>query len=119
MSKRAKIISCSLPGPYNLLELSEGETVTICIKRIEEGYAVREAYPRGKVVKIEGKILRCYTDIHTPVRGLHYLDILSGKAIALVKSLFEHYKQSILVRFTAHGQEPDKWYEVELLGVGC
>jgi len=114
--RRAKIVKATIPGPYNILDLRDRESVEICIKGIEEGTAVRETYRYGKPEQIEGPMLRVYTDVETPVLGAPYLDILSGKATMTIKGLWERYKKPIKVKLIAHGVEPEKWYEIQVLG---
>ena len=117
-ARRVSIKSSTIPGPYNILDLPHGESVEFIAVRYEIGDAEREIIERGERRVQKGPIMRVYLDLSTPVFGAPYLDILAGRTIMLLKTIFENRRLPIRLRLTASGTEPQKWYEVEVLGEG-
>jgi len=107
-----RIKSSEIPGPYNLLDLPEGQSVTFNAVKYEVGRAVREIVTERGVEHIEGPIMRVYVDLSTPVFGAPYLDILAGRTVAMLESLFKAAGLPLKITLTASGKEPQKWYEV-------
>jgi len=112
MPREVKIIECDFPAPYNPLDLPDGESITFIAKRYKIGNCVREVKTERGKERIEGKIMRVYVDLKTPVFGAPYLDILAGRTIELLKAIFDEYGLPLRVTLTASGVEPNKWYEV-------
>ena len=112
MARIVKIKSSEIPGPYNLLDLAEGQSITFIAVKYEKGKAVREIVSDRGVEHVEGPIMRVYVDLTTPVFGSPYLDILAGRTIAMLESLFKVAGLPLKITLTASGKEPSKWYEV-------
>jgi hypothetical protein len=112
MPRIVRIEKSDVPGPYNLLDLPEGSSVTFVAVRYDKGKAVRVVKTDTEVQRIEGPIMRIYTRLDTPVFGTPYLDILAGRTIAMLESLFSTVGLPLKITLTASGREPSKWYEV-------
>jgi hypothetical protein len=112
MPRIVRIKSSEIPGPYNLLDLPEGQSVTFIALKYNIGKAVREIVTDRGVEHVEGPIMRVYVDLSTPVFGAPYLDILAGRTIAMLEHLFRTVGLPLKITLTASGREPQKWYEV-------
>jgi hypothetical protein len=117
-ARRVSIKSSTITGPYNILDMPSGQSIEFIATRFEIGEAEREIIDRGERKIQKGPIMRVYLDLSTPVFGAPYLDILAGRTIMLLKTIFETKKLPLRLRLTASGTEPQKWYEVEVLGEG-
>jgi len=117
-ARRVSIKSSTIPGPYNILDMPNGESVEFIAVRYEIGEAEREIIERGERKVQKGPIMRVYLDLSTPVFGAPYIDILAGRTIMLLKTIFENKRLPLRLRLTASGTEPQKWYEVEILSEG-
>jgi len=118
MSRVVKIIESDIPGPYNLLDLPDGKSITFIARSYRIGEAVREIRTPTSKERVKGKIMRVYVDLSTPVFGAPYLDILAGRTIALLKAIFDEKGLPIKLTLTASGKEPNKWYEVSFESLG-
>jgi hypothetical protein len=114
-ARRVSIKSSTIPGPYNILDMPNGQSVEFIAVRFEIGDAEREIIDRGERRTQKGPIMRVYLDLSTPVFGAPYIDILAGRTVALLKTIFENRRLPLRLRLTASGIEPQKWYEVEVL----
>jgi hypothetical protein len=114
MSERiVRIVESNIKPPYNLLSLADGQSVEFVAVKIEEGHAKREIVEGSRKIALEGPILRVHAAPGTFVFGAPYIDILAGRTIAALTSLFKNIKKPIKLKLTARGREPDKWYEIE------
>jgi len=113
MPREVRIIECDFDPPYNPLDLPDGESVTFIAKSYRIGRCVREVKTNIEKERIEGKMMRIYVDLSTPVFGAPYLDVLAGRTIALLEALFREHGLPLKVTLTASGKEPNKWYEVK------
>ena len=118
MPRVVRIIESDIPGPYNLLDLPDGKSITFIAKSYRIGEAVREIREDSVKERVKGKIMRVYVDLSTPVFGAPYLDILAGRTIALLKAIFDEKGLPIKLTLTASGKEPNKWYEFSFEPVG-
>ncbi|MEM3995224.1 MAG: hypothetical protein QXW40_07520 [Thermofilum sp.] len=116
--RRVRIVESDIPGPYNLLDLPEGHSVTFVATRYQVGRAIREVRTREGVERIAGPIMRVYVRLDTPVFGAPYLDILAGRTIAMLEALFRELGLPLRITLTASGVEPQKWYEVSYEKLG-
>jgi hypothetical protein len=117
-ARRVSIKSSTIPGPYNILDMPSGQSIEFIAVRYEIGEAEREIIDRGERKVQKGPIMRVHLDLSTPVFGAPYIDILAGRTIMLLKTIFETKRLPLRIRLTASGNEPQKWYEVELLSGG-
>lgn len=113
MSRKVGIVSSEIPGPYNILDLAEGQSVEFIAISFVEGTAEREIIEYGRRIVRKGPIMRVFADLSTPVLGSPYLDILAGRTIAFLRAVFEKTGFPVKLKFTAHGKEPSKYYTVE------
>jgi hypothetical protein len=113
LSRKVGIVSSEIPGPYNILDLPEGQSVEFVAISFVEGAAEREIIEYGRRITRKGPIMRVFADLSTPVLGSPYLDILAGRTIAFLRALFMAEGLPLKLKFTAHGKEPSKWYTVE------
>lgn len=113
MPREVKILECDFEPPFNPLDLQNGESVTFIARRYRIGRCVREVRTGVEREKIEGKIMRIYVDLKTPVFGAPYVDVLAGRTIALLEALFREHGLPLKITLTASGKEPNKWYEVK------
>ena len=118
MSRRVSIVKSEIPGPYNILDLEEGQSIEFIAVGFKEGTATREIFEMGRRVTREGPILRVFADLSTPVFGAPYVDVLAGRTIALLKTIFENVGLPVKLKLTAHGKEPSKYYEVQYEVIG-
>jgi hypothetical protein len=104
-----------LPGPFEFLELKDGESARLAIVRWEEGLLtihprMRDAPPERTV-----RILRLWLKPGFKVYGPPYWDVNAQTLIAQLKpllpSLAENGQEFII---TAHGSPPKKRYSVRL-----
>lgn len=101
-----------LPGPSNILELRDGESVSFTAVRFETGEAtITPAHaPQGKRVNV----LRVHVRAQDHPVFPHYWDITSARLYAqLLPQL--RITGSLIVRWTitARGIPPKKYYSVE------
>jgi hypothetical protein len=115
-ARRVSIKSSTIPGPYNILDMPSGQSIEFIAVRYEIGDAEREIIDRTERKVQKGPIMRVWVDLSTPVFGAPYVDILAGRTIMLLKTIFETKRLPLRLRLTASGTEPQKWYEVEVLG---
>lgn len=113
MSRKVSITESTIKGPYNILDLPEGQSVEFIAVGYEIGEAERAISELGRVTKRKGPIMRVYADLRTPVMGAPYIDILAGRTIALLDSIFKTTGLPIKLKLTAVGVEPSKYYSVE------
>ena len=118
MSRRVSIVKSEIPGPYNILDLPEGESVEFIAIGFTKGTAVRQIVEMGRREEREGPIMRVFVDPSTPVFGSPYLDVLAGRTVVMLETLFNSVGLPLKVRLTAHGKEPSKYYSVEYERVG-
>lgn len=103
-----------LPGPYEILELNEGQSVEVEVLRFVEGEV--EIHPRylppGTAKRV--KALRLYVPPGLKPVGTDYWDLTSQ---TLVYSLLPLLKVEGVrkVKITAHGFGPQKRYSVQTL----
>ena len=114
MPREVKIIECDFDPPYNPLDLPDGKSITFIAKRYKIGRCVREVKTELSRERIEGKIMRIWVDLSTPVFGSPYLDVLAGRTIELLRAIFDEYGLPLKLTLTASGKEPEKWYEVRI-----
>lgn len=109
-----RIVRSDIPGPYNLLDLPDGVSVEIIVQNVEFGSAEREIEEGGKKKTYTAEIARIYLPPGQFIFGAPYLDVLSGRLIATLKTLKAQMKKPYRLKLTARGREPEKWYEVEV-----
>jgi hypothetical protein len=115
---RPRLLRATLPAPYNILDLPEGESVEITIDRLELGEMEREIFYRGRRERETRPLLRVHLPVGQFVYGAPYLDIFSQRAIQAIQSVFNNFGRGSRVKLTAVGKEPSKFYSVELLEAG-
>jgi len=115
LAREVRVIESDIPGPYNLLDLEEGQSVEITITRTQSGRFVREITVEGRIIRLEGEIYRCHLPPRETVFGAPYLDVLAGRAIATLKVWTREFGLPLKVKLTAHGKVPAKWYEITLI----
>ena len=104
-----------LPGPYEYLELADGESLRLAITRSEEGEAV--IHPRYPGAPEEKRVpcLRLYVAEGYKPAGAPYWDVTSKTLIARIRphlaELAAEKKEFVL---TAHGTGPRKRYTLEI-----
>jgi hypothetical protein len=108
-----KILESDIKGPYNLLTLADGQSVEFVAVDYKLGWAKREITVGARRTVVEGPILRVFCRPGTFVFGAPYIDILAGRTIASLTSLFSTVKPPVKLTLIAHGVEPDKWYEIK------
>lgn len=117
VDKKPRLIRATLPPPYNILDIPEGQSVEFTINKIEEGEMEREVYYRGRRVTETRPLLRVYFPVGEFLFGAPYLDLFSQRAIMAIKSITAAYGVGTRVRLTAVGVEPSKHYSVEIIEV--
>ena len=104
MSRKVSISESNIKGPYNILDLPEGQSVEFIAVGYELGEAERSISEMGRVTKRKGPIMRVYADLKTPVLGAPYIDILAGRTIALLESIFRSHGLPLKLKLTAVGR---------------
>lgn len=115
MSRRVRISQSEIPGPYNILDMPEGQSIEVEVESYVTARSIREITDAFGVKRVEGPIMRIFLPPGKTVFGAPYLDILAGRTIATVEAFIRHFKTPLRLKFTAHGKEPAKWYEVEVV----
>lgn len=102
-----------LPGPYELMDLQDRETVTFRAIRFEEGEVPIKTQdePEGKLVHV--------CRVHVPKEdkpvGLPYYDITSKTLCAEIEPFLRDPVQARRrFKVTAHGVRPRKRYRLEV-----
>jgi hypothetical protein len=102
-----------LPGPYEIFDVGDGESVELRIKRYDQGEMI--ILPKGATVGKRIQVLRLH--LETPIRpgAMPYLDVTSktlqaqlGPLIAAPQSPYNVYK------ITKHGVAPSARFTVEV-----
>jgi len=103
-----------LPGPYEILELADGQSIEIRPIRWEIGKA--EIQPRdGRPPKVI-RILRVHVDPAEKPTLPHYWDITSQHLVAgLVGQLEARRGRPARYRITKHGEGPSARFTLEVL----
>jgi len=112
MARTVRIVKSSIPGPFNILDLPDQSEIEFIATGYAIGEAEREIEEGGSKTIIKGKIMRVYTDLRTPVFGAPFVDILAGRTIALLESIFSNVGFPLKLKIKASGKEPQKWYEI-------
>lgn len=112
MARIVRIVESDIKGPYNILDLPDGKSVTFIATDYKIGRAVREIVADKETKRVEGPIMRIFADLSTPVLGAPYLDVLAGKTIALLDALFKSTSLPVKITITASGVEPEKYYVI-------
>jgi len=118
LSRRVEIAESDLPGPYNILDLPEGQSVEFIATGYEKKKAKRAIVTDTKKTLQDITIMRIHADLRTPVFGAPYLDVIAGRTIALLETIFRTHKFPMRLRFIAVGKEPSKYYTVEYEAAG-
>ena len=108
-----------LPGPYEILELSDGQSIEFSIVRYETGLVtIRPRYlPVGQEKTI--KAMRVYVRREDKPVGVDWWDITSQLLVAHLEGILKNApKLPVRVRIKAFGYAPKKRFQVEVLGVG-
>jgi len=105
-----------LPGPYELLELADKQSLELVITGYVKGEVV--IHPRYAGAPAEKTItaMRVYVDPATKPLGPAWWDITSQTLIAQLEPFIKGITAaSRRVKLTAHGVAPAKRYAVEIL----
>jgi hypothetical protein len=108
-----------LPGPYEILELADGQSIEFSIVRYEVGLVtIRPRYlPAGEEKTI--KAMRVYVKRADKPIGVDWWDITSQLLVAHLEGILKNVgKLPVRVRIKAFGYAPKKRFQVEVLGVG-
>lgn len=103
-----------LPGPYEILELSDGESKTLTILKYQEGtITIHPRYLPAGTAKVV-RALRVYVPRSEKPTGTDYWDITSQ---TLVYTLLPFLRSKIprRIKITAHGYAPKKRYSLEVI----
>jgi len=103
-----------LPGPYEILELLNGET--IFIKPIAKEYGkviIRPRWP-GAPPEKEVLALRVFVDPETKPFFPYYFDLTSRRLVALLGPIIDRIiGEGVWLRITKRGTAPKAWFEVQ------
>jgi len=112
LSEKAGVLS----GPYEILELRDGQDVTLKVLAYEMGrMRIRPRYPGAPESK-EITALRLRVSPARKVLGPPFWDVTSQTLIAQLKPhLDDLVRTGRDVRITAHGEAPRKRFTLELL----
>jgi len=105
-----------LPGPFEFLELRDGESVRLAVVRFEEGLVtihprMRDAPPERTV-----RVLRLWLKPGFKVYGPSYWDVNAGTLVAQLKPLLPSLaEKGQEFTITAHGSPPKKRYSIRLV----
>jgi hypothetical protein len=108
-----------LPGPYEILELADGQSVEFSILRFEVGSVV--IHPRWMPPGAEKtvKAMRVYVPRSDKPVGVDYWDITSQLLVAHLEGVLKTVgKLPVRVRVKAFGWPPKKRFMVEVVKVG-
>ena len=101
-----------LPQPFEILELNDGQSITLTIESWEEGEAI--IHPRYKEGSKRIKVLRVTVPQAEKEFFPHYWDITAITAVAQLKPLLEaelHKRRKF--RITKHGVAPKARFTIE------
>jgi hypothetical protein len=100
--------------PFELLELPDKASVAFHVVRYELGeMEIHPRYPGAPEAK-KVQVLRVHVPPEDKPRFPHYWDVTSKRLIAqLTPVLDDIVAKKMLVRVTAAGVRPAKWYSVE------
>jgi hypothetical protein len=108
-----------LPGPYEILELADGQSIEFSVLRYEVGSVV--IHPRWAPPGTERviKAMRVYVPRSDKPIGVDYWDITSQLLVAHLEGILKSVgRLPIRVRVKAFGWAPKKRFSVEVLKVG-
>ena len=108
-----------LSGPYEILELADGQSAEFTVLRYEVGSVT--IHPRWMPPGSEKTIraIRCFVDRRDKPLGPDYWDITSQLLVAQLDTLFKQVnKLPVRIKITAHGYAPKKRYALEVVKVG-
>jgi len=105
-----------MPGPFEFLELKDGESVRLAVQGFKEGFVTihprRADAPRERTVRM----LRLWLKPGYKPVGVGYWDVNAGTLVAqlrpLLPQLVETGREFII---TAHGSPPKKRYSIRLV----
>lgn len=103
----------TLPGPYEIFEIQDRESMLFQVVRFEEGEITinPKGQPAGKVVEA----MRIYVTPTSKPAGVPYWDITSKLLRAQLRPFLQDPVQSKrLFKVTAHGVPPTKRFSVEV-----
>jgi len=105
-----------LSEPYEIMELADGQDVTLAITRWELGrMLIKPRYPGAPASK-EIQALRLHVPAGRKLLGPPFWDVTSQTLIAQLKPhLDDLARTGRAFRITAHGQAPRKRFTLELL----
>ena len=106
-----------LPGPYEILELADGQSIELTIKSYEVGnVTIHPRYlPPGQTKTV--KAMRIYLDPKEKTIGPPYWDITSQLLVTHLESVIKTAgKLPLRVRIKAFGYPPRKRFQLEVLG---
>ena len=103
-----------LPGPYEILDLKDGESVRLRVVSWERGVAGFHfrRLPPGEVEMV--RVLRVHLAAGSKAYPPHYWDIHQKRVISQLLPLllargWQHYEYAV----TKHGRPPEAWFTVE------
>jgi len=104
-----------LPGPYEILELRDGESVTLRVLDWRLGMMVIHPRTQPGVTEKRIKVLRLYVPREIKPVGPDYWDITSQTLIyQLLPYLQRPDFRALVFKITAHGVAPRKRFSVEV-----
>jgi len=105
-----------LAQPYEILELRDGQSLTMHIQKWELGtMLIKPRYP-GAPGEKEILVLRLTLPKAEKPVGLDYWDVTAQTLIAQLRPLLERrLHEAHAIRVTAHGEAPRKRFTVEVI----
>jgi len=105
-----------LAGPYEILELRDGESKELTILKYESGTVIIHPRYPGAPTSKEISAIRLYVPQAEKPAGVPYWDVTSQTLIAQLKPFLEEIpEKGLRIRLTAHGIAPSKRYTLELV----
>jgi len=105
-----------LPGPYEILELNDGQKIDLKPVRWEIGTMSIKARWTGAPAEKEILVLRLHMQPKDKPVGIPYWDLTAQTLIAQLRPLLEtRLYETKIIRITAHGEAPRKRFTVETI----
>lgn len=105
-----------LPGPYEFLELKDGESIRLSVVRFEEGLVTIHPRRRDAPPVRTVRCLRLWLNPGFKAYGPPYWDVNAGTLVAQLKPLLpDLVREGREFIITAHGEAPKKRFSIRLV----
>jgi hypothetical protein len=102
-----------LPRPYDILELADGQSITLQIKGFADG--TMKIVPKGQTAEKEIRVLRVVVPPEIKTTGVPYWDITATTLVAQLQPyLYAPGYQTKKFTITAHGIAPMKRFTLKV-----